>query len=58
MGAQVRAFLGTKQAYQELRDGVPGMPGRDVMAVMAEIGETMGVQALYELEERTTERPK
>jgi methylisocitrate lyase len=58
MGAQVRAFLGTKQAYEELRDGVPGMPGRDVMAVMAEIGETMGVQALYELEERTTERPK
>ncbi len=56
MGAQVRAFLGMKQAYEELRDGLPGMPGRDVMAVMAEIGETMGIDSLYDLERRTTER--
>ena len=57
MSAQALAFQAMKAGYEGIRSGAGfGMTGPEVMAVIHEIGETMGVQALYDIEARTTER--
>ena len=57
MSAQALAFRAMKAGYEGIRDGAGfGMTGPEVMAVIHEVGETIGVQALYDIEARTTER--
>jgi len=57
MSAQALAFRAMKAGYEGIRSGAGfGMSGQDVLAVIHEIGETIGVEALYEIEARTTER--
>jgi methylisocitrate lyase len=57
MSAQALAFRAMKAGYEGIRSGAGfGMSGPDVLAVIHEIGETIGVEALYEIEARTTER--
>jgi methylisocitrate lyase len=57
MGSQVQAYLGMKRAYESLRDGSDaGLGAAEIMSVMSEIGQTIGIDALYALEERTTEQ--
>lgn len=57
MSAQALAYRAMKAGYEGIREGSGfGMTGAEVMAVIHEIGETIGVDALYEIEARTTER--
>jgi 2-methylisocitrate lyase-like PEP mutase family enzyme len=57
MGAQVLAYRAMKAGYEGIRAGTGfGMSGPEVLEVIREIGETISIDALYEIEERTTER--
>ncbi len=57
MSAQVLAYRAMQAGYEGIRDGVGfGMAGAEVMGVVREMGETIGIQALYDIEVRTTER--
>ncbi len=57
MSAQALAFRAMKAGYEGIFSGAGyGMAGAEVMAVMHEIGETIGVEALYAIEAKTTER--
>ena len=57
MSAQALAFRAMKAGYEGIRGGLGfGMTGPEVLAVIHEVGETIGVQALYDIEARTTER--
>jgi methylisocitrate lyase len=57
MSAQVLAYRAMKAGYEGIRAGVGfGMTGADVMETIREIGETISIDALYEIEARTTER--
>jgi 2-methylisocitrate lyase-like PEP mutase family enzyme len=57
MSAQVLAYRAMKAGYEGIRDGSGfGMSGPEVMEVIHEVAETMGVQALYDIEARTTEQ--
>lgn len=57
MSAQVLAYRAMQAGYEGIRDGRGfGLSGQEVMATVREMGETIGIKALYELESRTTER--
>ncbi len=57
MSSQVLAFQAMKTGYEAIMKGQSaGMTGPDVLGVIHEIGETIGIDALYEIEARTTER--
>lgn len=57
MSAQALAFRAMKAGYEGIRGGTGfGMTAPEVLAVIHEVGETIGVQALYDIEARTTER--
>ena len=57
MSAQVLAYRAVQAGYEGIRDGRGfGLSGQEVMATVREMGETIGIEALYELESRTTER--
>ena len=57
MSAQVLAYRAMKAGFEGIRDGRGfGLSGQEVMAAVREMGETIGIEALYELESRTTER--
>jgi methylisocitrate lyase len=57
MSAQVLAYRAMKAGYEGIRAGTGfGMSGPEVLTVIREIGETIGIEALYEIEARTTER--
>ena len=57
MSAQVLAYRAMQAGYEGIRAGAGfGMTGPEVMAVVREMGETIGIQALYDIEVRTTER--
>jgi methylisocitrate lyase len=57
MSATVLAFNAIKAGYEGIRDGTGfGMTGPEVMAVIHEVGDTMDIQDLYDIEARTSER--
>lgn len=57
MSAQVVAYRAVHAAYEGIRKGEGfGMSSQEVMETVREIGETIGIQALYDIEARTTER--
>jgi 2-methylisocitrate lyase-like PEP mutase family enzyme len=57
MSAQVLAYRATRAGYEGIRDGTGfGMSGPEVMEVIHEVADTIGVQALYDIEARTTEQ--
>ena len=57
MSAQVLAYRAMQAGYEGIRAGAGfGMTGPEVMAVVREMGETIGIQSLYDIEVRTTER--
>lgn len=57
MSATVLGFRAIKEGYERLKAGPGfGVPREEIMATMREVGETIGVQALYDIEARTTER--
>ncbi len=57
MSATVLAYRAIKGGYEGLRDGKGyGMAAAEVMAIIHEIGETIRIEELYEVEARTTER--
>jgi 2-methylisocitrate lyase-like PEP mutase family enzyme len=58
MSATVLGFRALQAGYQGLKAGTGiGMSREEIMATIAEVGETIGMQALYDIEARTTERP-
>jgi methylisocitrate lyase len=58
MSATVLGFRAIKAGYDGIRRGEGiGLDGREIMAIIHEVGETMGIEALYAIEEQTTERP-
>ncbi len=57
MSAQALAFRAMKAGYEGIRDGRGfGMTSADVLGVIHEVGETIGIDALYAIEAQTTER--
>lgn len=59
MSATVLAFRALKAGYEGLRSGAGiGMSREEITATIAEVGATMNIQALYEIEARTTERDR
>lgn len=57
MSAQALAFRAMKAGYEGILSGQGfGMTGPEVLDVIHEIGETISVESLYEIEARTTER--
>ncbi len=57
MSAQVLAYRAMRAGYESIRAGDGfGMTSRETMATIREIGETIGIDALYEIESHTTER--
>ncbi len=59
MGGTVLGFQALKQGYEGLLAGEGiGMSREEVMRIIHEVGETIGIDALYAIEERTTERPR
>ena len=57
MSAQALAFRAMKAGYEGILAGRGfGMSGPEVLAVIHEVGETIGIEALYAIEARTTER--
>jgi 2-methylisocitrate lyase-like PEP mutase family enzyme len=57
MSATVLGFNAIKAGYEGLRNGTGfGLTGPEVMAIIHEVGDTIGMDALYEIEARTTER--
>jgi 2-methylisocitrate lyase-like PEP mutase family enzyme len=57
MSAQALAFRAMKAGYEGILSGEGfGMSGPEVLDVIHEIGETISVESLYEIESRTTER--
>jgi 2-methylisocitrate lyase-like PEP mutase family enzyme len=57
MSATVLGFRALQAGYEGIRDRTGfGMTREEVMAVIHEVGETIGIDALYAIEERTTER--
>ena len=58
MSGTVLAFRALKQGYERLLAGEGlGMDRSEVMDVIHEVGETIGINDLYAIEEHTTERP-
>lgn len=57
MSATVLAYRALKDGYAAMRTGDSyGLTAREVMETIHEVGETMGIEALYAIEARTTER--
>ncbi|OAI40334.1 hypothetical protein AYO38_06025 [bacterium SCGC AG-212-C10] len=57
MSGTVLAFRAMKAGFEGIRDGTGfGMSREEVLATIKEVGETMNIEALYEIEARTTER--
>ncbi len=57
MSAQALAFRAMKAGYEGIRDGRGfGMTSAEVLDVIHEVGETIGIDALYAIEAQTTER--
>ncbi|MDZ7727023.1 MAG: hypothetical protein U5Q44_01835 [Dehalococcoidia bacterium] len=57
MSATVLGYRALKQGYEAIHRGEGiGMDRAEVMEVIHEVGETMNIQALYDIEARTTER--
>jgi methylisocitrate lyase len=57
MSATVLGFRALKAGYEGLKTGAGiGLSREDVLGTIAEVGDTIGIQALYDLEARTTER--
>lgn len=57
MSAQVLAYRAMRAGYEGIRAGAGfGMPAQEVLATIREIGETIGIEELYAIEARTTER--
>jgi methylisocitrate lyase len=57
MSATVLGFRALKAGYEQLKAGNGiGLSREEIAATMAEVGDTIGMQALYDLEARTTER--
>ena len=57
MSATVLAFRALKDGYQGLKDGAGiGLSREEILATIAEVGATIGIEALYAIEARTTER--
>ncbi len=57
MSATVLGFRALKAGYQGLLSGAGiGLSREEILATIAEVGETIGMEALYALEARTTER--
>lgn len=57
MSATVLGYRAIQAGYEGIRSGAGfGMSGADVMAIIHDVGETIGMQALYEIEARTSER--
>jgi methylisocitrate lyase len=55
--ATVVGYRALKQAYERLRDGLPVTETfEEALDVLREVGETIGMQALYDIEAKTTER--
>ncbi|MBI2767022.1 MAG: isocitrate lyase/PEP mutase family protein [Chloroflexi bacterium] len=58
MSATALGFRALKTGYEGIRSGAGfGMSREEVLAVIHEVGETIGMDALYAIEARTTERP-
>lgn len=58
MSGTVLGFQALKQGYEGILAGDGfGMSREEVMEVIHEVGETIGINDLYAIEERTTERP-
>lgn len=56
MSTTVLGFQAMKAGYEGIRSGAGfGMTAAEVMAVIHEVGETMGIDRLYEIEAKTTE---
>jgi hypothetical protein len=56
MSTTVLGFLAMKAGYVGIRSGSGfGMSAAEVMSVIHEVGETIGMEALYAIEARTTE---
>jgi methylisocitrate lyase len=56
MSTTVLAYQAMKAGYEGIRSGTGfGMSAAEVLAVIHEVGETMNIEALYEIEARTTE---
>ena len=56
MSTTVLAYQAMKAGYEGIRSGAGfGMSAAEVLAVIHEVGETMNIEALYEIEARTTE---
>lgn len=57
MSATVLGYRAVKQGYEAIHRGEGiGMDRAEVMEVIHEVGETMNIGALYDIEARTTER--
>jgi hypothetical protein len=57
MSAQALAFRAMKAGYAGIREGRGfGLSGAEVLETIHEIGTVIGIDALYEIEARTTER--
>lgn len=57
MSAQVLAYRAIQVGYKGIRAGAGfGMTGHEVLSVIRDMGEAIGIDALYEVESRTTER--
>jgi methylisocitrate lyase len=58
MSATVLGYRALKQGYEGLRDGKGfGMERDEILTIIREVGATIGVQELYDIEAATTERP-
>jgi len=56
MSTTVLGFQAMKAGYEGIRAGTGfGMTGAEVMDIIHEVGETIGMDALYEVEAKTTE---
>lgn len=57
MSATVLGFRALKAGYEGILSGAGfGMSREEVLQVIHEVGETIGIQALYDIEAKTTER--
>ncbi|MEX0781222.1 MAG: isocitrate lyase/PEP mutase family protein [Dehalococcoidia bacterium] len=57
MSAQVLAYRAMQSGYEGIRAGAGfGMTAQAVLEAIREIGDTISIDALYEIESRTTER--
>jgi 2-methylisocitrate lyase-like PEP mutase family enzyme len=57
MSATVLAFRALKEGYEGTRDGSGfGMTQAEVLEIIREVGQTIGIDALYEIEAATSER--